>query len=65
MNSKYAIIKQDRLFKNYVCDALFCIGGLNIHYSELLNDNAIADDREPKEVIDHIKEKLRNMSDGD
>lgn len=64
MNARYDIIKQDKVFRNYVCDALFCIGNLNVHYFELLENDSVMDDREPEEVIDHIKGKLRAMSEG-
>ena len=52
------------MFRNYICDALFCIGNLNVHYFELLENDSVMDDREPEEVIDHIKGKLRAMSEG-
>ena len=44
-------------------DALYCIGGLNERFADLIHTDDVGDGRTAEEVISNIKDKLNAIKD--
>lgn len=48
-------------WRNYMADALHCIGRLNIRYADIIRPGPEQTERSETEIIDHISDMLDKM----
>lgn len=48
-------------WRNYMADALHCIGRLNIRYADIIRPEPEQTERSETEIIDHISDMLDKM----
>lgn len=53
--------KQELAYKNYMADALSCIGRLNIRYADIIRPTTAQKEASDTEIIDHISDMLDKM----
>lgn len=55
------LIQQELSYRNYMADAMHCIGRLNIRYADVIRKKPEAVERSETEIIDHISDMLDKM----
>ena len=53
--------QQELAYRNYMADALHCIGLLNIRYADIIRQATEQTEQSETEIIDHISDMLDKM----
>lgn len=53
--------KRDRAYRFYITEALRAIGGLNVRYADIIEDNPVVNNRSPENIINNLSKKLDDM----